>query len=220
MKNKNMLMVGVVSAVCLTAPFIATAQQHEKLSINKNNIKVWTIQDPQKPSMSYRAETTFNVSLEQAVALVLDVENAIKWMPYVAKAEILSRNDQQGEFTLYMVLDFPFPLKDRDLIVKGTIKKQANGVVRIHNQAITSNQVAINPNYIRLKHYEGDWVFEKLTNDKVKVSNAGYADPEGAIPISVSNLFVQQQPYQMLQKMKLELAKPARTNPVLPAILK
>lgn len=220
MKNKNMLMVGVVSAVCLTAPFMATAQQHEKLSINKNNIKVWTIQDPQKPTMSYRAETTFNASLEQAVAIVLDVENATKWMPYVTKAEILSRNDQQGEFTLYMVLDFPFPLKDRDLIVKGTIKKQANGVIRIQNQAITSNLVAINPKYIRLKRYEGDWMFEKLTNDKVKVSNAGYADPEGAIPISVSNLFVQQQPYQMLQKMKLELAKPARKNPILPAILK
>ena len=48
----------------------------------------------------------------------------------------------------------------------------------------------------------------------------GYADPEGVIPQSVTNMFVQQQPYQMLQKMKTELAKPNRKFPHLPTILK
>ena len=29
------------------------------------------------------------------------------------------QDEKKGEFTLYMVLDFPFPLKDRDVVVKG-----------------------------------------------------------------------------------------------------
>ena len=98
MKNKMIVMVGVVSALCLTTQLFAA--ETAKLIINKNNIKVWTILDPMNPALSYKAETTFNTSMEQAVALVLDVENAKKWVPHLAQAEILSRNDQKGEFTL------------------------------------------------------------------------------------------------------------------------
>ena len=79
--------------------------------------------------------------------------------------------------------------------------------------------LALNPNYIRLKDYFGDWTFQKLGANQVKVSTTGHANPEGAIPASVTNLLVEQQPYQMLQRMKVELAKKTKA-PVLPDILK
>ena len=63
MKNKMIVMVGVVSALCLTTQLFAA--ETAKLIINKNNIKVWTILDPMNPALSYKAETTFNTSMEQ-----------------------------------------------------------------------------------------------------------------------------------------------------------
>ena len=109
----------VILMVCAVAMF-ATAQAktaEQTLSINKNNIKVWTYQNSQNPVFSYRAETVYDTSIEKAVSLVLDVENAVKWVPYMGSVKVLSRDDKKGEFLLYMVLDFPFPLKDRDLVV-------------------------------------------------------------------------------------------------------
>lgn len=217
MKNNKTVMFSVVSALCLTTAAISA--EAAKLSIDKNNIKVWTTQDSKNPALSYKAETTLNATLEQAVGIVLDVEHAKNWIPHVSQVEVLSRNDQKGEFTLYMVLDFPFPLKDRDVVVKGSVSKAANGSIYIRNKAIAQGK-ALNPQFIRLKRYEGDWIFQKLAENKVKVTNSGFADPEGAIPISVSNMFVEQQPYQMLKKMKAELAKPNRKIPELPRILK
>jgi 1,4-dihydroxy-2-naphthoyl-CoA synthase len=41
-----------------------------------------------------------------------------------------------------------------------------------------------------LTSYEGDWAFQKLGPQKVKVSTYGYANPEGSIPLSVTNMFV------------------------------
>ncbi|MBF6865536.1 hypothetical protein HN302_20350, partial [Acinetobacter baumannii] len=41
------------------------------------------------------------------------------------KVQMLSQDEKKGEFTLYMVLDFPFPLKDRDVVVKGKMSKAA-----------------------------------------------------------------------------------------------
>ena len=167
---------------------------------------------------SYRAETVYDTSIEKAVSLVLDVENAVKWVPYMGSVKVLSRDDKKGEFLLYMVLNFPFPLKDRDLVVQGKIQKNAQGIISIKNKAIDKGY-AKNPNYVRLNDYQGDWTFQKLANNKVKVSTYGYANPEGSIPLKFVNFFVEQQPYQMLQKMKTELGK-SSSVPVLPEALR
>lgn len=211
-----MLIACVASALSLSAQ--ATLPSNAKLSLNKNNIKVWTYKDANNPVLSYKAETVIDVPIEKAVALVLDVNNSPKWVPNVAKAEILSRDDKKGEFTLYMVLDFPFPLKDRDMVVKGKMSKDSNGTITIKNSAIQQGK-ALNTDYIRLKDYSGDWTFQKLGANQVKVTTNGHANPEGAIPASVTNMLVEQQPYQMLQKMKAELAK-NKALPALPEILK
>lgn len=211
----------VILMTCAVAMF-ATAQakplDNAKLSMNKNNIKVWTYQNSQNPVFLYKAETIYDTPLEKAVGLILDVDHAVQWVPYMGSVKVLSRDDRKGEFLLYMVLDFPFPLKDRDLVVQGKMVKDAQGVISIKNKAIDKGY-AKNPDYVRLTHYEGDWSFQKLANNKVKVSTYGYANPEGSIPLTFVNMFVQQQPYQMLQKMKLELAK--RSNiPALPEALR
>ncbi len=210
----------VILMVCAVAMF-ATAQAktaEQTLSINKNNIKVWTYQNSQNPVFSYRAETVYDTSIEKAVSLVLDVENAVKWVPYMGSVKVLSRDDKKGEFLLYMVPDFPFPLKDRDLVVQGKIQKNAQGIISIKNKAIDKGY-AKNPNYVRLNDYQGDWTFQKLANNKVKVSTYGYANPEDSIPLKFVNFFVEQQPYQMLQKMKTELGK-SSSVPVLPEALR
>lgn len=216
MKKTVMLIACVVSVLSLSAQ--ADLPNNAKLSLNKNNIKVWTYKDVNNPVLSYKAETTFDVPIEKAVALVLDVKNSSKWVPNVVKAEVLSRDDKKGEFTLYMVLDFPFPLKDRDMVVKGKMSKDSNGTIHIKNSAIQQGK-ATSTDYIRLKDYSGDWTFQKLGTNQVKVTTNGHANPEGAIPASVTNMLVEQQPYQMLQKMKVELTK-NRALPALPEILK
>ena len=211
----------VILMTCAVAMF-ATAQakplNNAKLSMNKNNIKVWTYQNSQNPVFLYKAETIYDTPLEKAVGLILDVDHAVKWVPYMGSVKVLSRDDKKGEFLLYMVLDFPFPLKDRDLVVQGKMVKDAQGVISIKNKAIDKGY-AKNPDYVRLTHYEGDWSFQKLANNKVKVSTYGYANPEGSIPLTFVNMFVQQQPYQMLQKMKLELAQRS-SIPALPEALR
>ncbi|WP_180116254.1 START domain-containing protein [Acinetobacter sp. YH12140] len=205
-------------AVAFTAAVQAKTMDNAKLTINKNNIKVWTYQNAQNPVFQYKAETSFDVSIEKAVSLILDVENAVNWVPYMGSVKVLSRDDQKGEFSLYMVLDFPFPLKDRDLVVQGKMRKDAQGIISIQNKAVKKGY-PINPNYVRLTDYEGDWTFQRLGNQKVKVSTYGYANPEGSIPLSFVNMFVQQQPYQMLQKMKVQLGK-SKTVATFPEILK
>lgn len=216
----NKKQIALTTLLCLSSLWTGAASTEKaKLSLDRNNIKVWTYQKTDNPVFQYKAETTFDVPLERAVAVILDVNRADQWVPYMGKVEMLSQDEKKGEFTLYMVLDFPFPLKDRDVVVKGKMSKAANGVVTIKNTAISGNY-PIQPDVVRLTRYEGDWIFQKLANNKVKVTTSGYADPAGAIPLSFVNMFVQQQPYQMLLKMKREVTSPIYEQPKLPDILK
>ena len=215
MKKKH-IVAALLSITSLTA---TAATDAAKLSLNRNNIKVWTYQTENNPVFQYKAETTFDVPLERAVAVVLDVERTPQWVPYVAKAQLLSRDEKKGEFTLYMLLDLPFPLKDRDLVIKGKMNKNADGSISVKNNAI-KNSYPERPNVIRLNQYTGDWTLQRLTNNKVKVMTSGYADLGGSIPLSFVNMFVQQQPYQMLMKMKKEIYNPLYAQPHLPDLLK
>ena len=168
MLNGMKKVILMACAVAMLATVQAKPADNAKLSINKNNIKVWTIQNSQNPVFLYKAETTYDTALEKAVGLILDVDHAVQWVPYMGSIKVLSRDDKKGEFLLYMVLDFPF---------------------------------------------------QKLAHNKIKVSTYGYANPEGSIPLTFVNMFVQQQPYQMLQKMKMELGKPSGI-PTLPEALR
>lgn len=216
MNKKHIVLATLLSMTSLAA---SAATDTAKLSLNRNNIKVWTYQTANNPVFQYKAETTFDVPLERAVAVVLDVERTPQWVPYVGKAQVLSRDEKKGEFTLYMVLDFPFPLKDRDVIIKGKVTKNSDGSISIKNNAIQNNYPE-QSDIVRLTKYAGDWTFQRLANNKVKVTTSGYADPAGSIPLSFVNMFVQQQPYQMLMKMKKEVNNSLYAQPHLPENLK
>ena len=61
-------------------------------------------------------------------------------------------------FHLVYGAGFSIPFKDRDLIVQGKMIKDANGQITIKNKAIQTGY-ALNPNYVRLTDYQGDWTF-------------------------------------------------------------
>ncbi|HAK13628.1 MAG TPA: hypothetical protein DCM33_03805 [Acinetobacter radioresistens] len=195
-----------------------TSAEQARLKINKQNIKVWTYQMSRNPAASYKAETVFNVPLERAVALIMDVERAQQWVPYMGKISILNRDDQAGEFLLHVVMDLPFPLKDRDLIIQSKITRERNGTVNIRNRGMADSRFS-QPDYIRLQDYQGDWTFQRLGANKVKVTTMGYVNPEGSLPISFMNMFVEQQPYQMLKIMRSEHERPMYINAKLPVAI-
>lgn len=196
----------------------STSAEQARLKINKQNIKVWTYQTSRNSAASYKAETVFNVPLERAVALIMDVERAQQWVPYMGKISILNRDDQAGEFLLHVVMDLPFPLKDRDLIIQSKITRERNGTVNIRNRGMADSRFS-QPDYIRLQDYQGDWTFQRLGANKVKVTTMGYVNPEGSLPISFMNMFVEQQPYQMLKIMRSELERPMYINAKLPVAI-
>ena len=76
--------------------------------------------------------------------------------------------------------------------------KDSQGIISIKNKAI--DKTSLNPDYVRLNHYEGGGPFRNWDQIKSRFRPQVMPNPEGSIPLKFVNMFVQQQPYQMLQK--------------------
>ena len=88
-------MIFLLCAVALGAIAQAKPVEKPKLSIHKNNIKVWTYQNEQNLVFLYKAETTYTAPIENAVSLILNVEHAVQWVPYMGSIKVLSRDDKK-----------------------------------------------------------------------------------------------------------------------------
>lgn len=174
----------------------------KNLVIDRQGIKVWTYQVAGNPSFNYRATTTVQSNLVGTVAAIMDTPYLKQWVPHTQRVDLLESDEKAGTFTMRMEIDFPFPLNDRDVVFSGTIKQQPNGTIVIENRATTHPQAPVRSGFLRVTRYEGSWVLRPIDATHTEVTTTGYADPAGILPISIVNMFVQQQPYLMLRNMK------------------
>ncbi len=204
--NKILKLTVLLSTLALVSSAFAEATP-QKLVVDRDGVKVWTYKEDGNPTKNFRASTILDSTLVGAVAVVMDTEHTAEWAPYTGKALILDRNDQSGVFTLRMDLDFPFPLKDRDVVISGRLSQAADGVVTIKNDITTDARAPVRDKFIRIEHYAGLWQFKPLPKNasgksQVEVTVSGYADPNGMLPKGIVNMFVQEQPFEMLRNMK------------------
>ncbi len=178
-----------------------------KLSIDRDGVKVWTFKKPNNPIMNFRATTVLESTLSGAIALVMDVDRSAEWAPYTGEVMILDSYEQAGTFSFRMNLNFPFPLSNRDLVVACRLTQAADGIVSIKNKSVEDPRAPVRPNFIRIKNYEGLWQFKPHGTSAtgkplVEVTVSGFADPNGIVPLGIVNLFVKEQPFQMLRNMQ------------------
>jgi hypothetical protein len=200
--------LGITSVAAAENPTVVQRIEATKPAIDKHGVKVWTYQTTGNPAFNYRATTTMNGSVSSIVAAILDTDYLSSWVPYTRKVDVLKRDEQNGTFILRMELDFPFPLKDRDVVVFSKLTQATDGTVTLMNRSTTDARAPARADMVRISHYEGSWIVRPLGKGRSEVVTTGYADPGGILPLPVVNMFVQQQPYDMLQIMQKIVQSP------------
>lgn len=190
----------------------ASGQSHDwKLKKQTKNLKVYFRKSVDSRIDEIKIETEMQTSLSAIIALLRDVPAQKEWMYKCIEAKrIRVISDTEGYN--YGKIDFPWPMSDRDYIVKGVIKQDSiTGIV-------TSNLIAV-PSYmkevegvVRIHMMEIDWKFTPLPGGFIKIENHIKSDPGGAMPAWLVNLAIEQGPIQSMDNLREMVKKDKYRN--------
>lgn len=204
-ENNMRLQQSLKYVLLLLAGLAGAAQAADDMSLarDSHDVKVWTYPIPNYPIRGFKAVTVVKSTLAGLVNLIMDTDNAPKWVYRTNQITIVKRDDSQQSFTIHVETDFPWPLKDRDVYVQGKISQDPKTlVVSVVSQSTPAGMFPVDSHFVRMPDMQGLWQFKPLGKGMVEVTMSGRADPSGAIPASVVNLVIQETPYNTMRGLR------------------
>ncbi|MFT6334925.1 MAG: hypothetical protein ACJATI_001671 [Halioglobus sp.] len=177
-----------------------SAQSNWELQRDESKIKVWTKDYPDSKFKQFKAETRVKASLENVVAVFLDIENMGLWYDRVEKVEMVEKfSDMEGTYKIDFGL--PWPVADRVSAVRATLSYDpSTNVVRVDTNyepgIITDTDVPL------VTVMFSEWVLTPIEGGFVHIFHEGYMDPAGSLPAWMSNSGVKDGPLKTLKALK------------------
>jgi len=187
-----------------------SAQTDWELQRDESDIKVWTKDYPDSNFMQFKAETNIKASLENVVAVFLDIENMGLWYDRVEKVEMVEKiSDLEGIYKIDFEL--PWPVANRVSAVRAKLYHDpVTNVVRVDTNyepnIITETDVLL------VTEMHSEWKLSPIEGGFVQIFHKGYMDPGGSLPAWISNSGVKDGPVKTLTALKGRLPNYAKEN--------
>jgi uncharacterized membrane protein len=182
------------------------AQTAWKLTSNKDNIEIYTGTMTDSKVNAIKVECTFQAKPTQIVAVIMDVESAPNWIFHTKSAKLLKRVSP-SELYYYSEVSVPWPAENRDFVAHLTVTQHPKtGIVSIDGPAV-SGMVPPKKGVVRINNSKGKWIITSTTNGQCHVEYTLHADPGGAIPVWLVNMFATEGPFQIFKQLRLQLEK-------------
>lgn len=190
-----------------------------QLARDRDGIRVWTRDIPNYPIREFKAVMIVKSSLAGLVNLILDTDNASRWVYRTDRIQLLKQDVESATFLIRVETNFPWPLANRDVVIAGQIaQEEKTGTVSIKSHSVEVAEYAQDPDFVRMPDMEGTWLFRPLGGELVEVTMIGRADPGGNIPSGVVNLIIHETPYRTMQGMRKVLGEARYQKSPLPQI--
>ena len=147
--------------------------------------------------LSFRGETTTSVPIAKLAGLLQDDPKATEWVNLMSVSDSLDRIDEQSRY-LYQVIDLPWPVQDRDYLLKRTVNIDVpNKVFTVSIvSTVNSQQKPEQECCIRADITKTLWHLQRLDNGKTKVVVEVTTDPKGSLPAWLVNMLQQDWPHK------------------------
>ena len=203
------ILSGCLLAVLLLLPATAVRADANawRLVSNRDGIRVYTRDNPGTSLKSFRGVTQLRLRDEYAlVALLNDYPDYPDWLHFVDGARELGRRGPLDRVLRFTTL-LPWPLEDREGILDCRVRQEPGGrvVVRLTNRP---DALPPSPHYVRFPELSGELAFERLGDDRVRVTYQLTLDPGGYIPNWLTNILLRDAPYFTLERLRQVVHRP------------
>jgi len=194
-------------------PFTAFSQNDWELKKDSEGIKVWwraaAVSDIREIKMKMEVEA----SLNSIVALMADIESYTEWVYATEQTRIM---EDLGNNTTYYynVIDFPWPMDDRDLILYSTVEQDAETKVITAVYKAAPEKMEEDEDMIRVQMTDIEWIITPLDTNRASIDYRLISDPGGSIPAWLINIASDFGPFKTMQSFKkhIKLSKYQEVN--------
>lgn len=168
----------------------------------RHNIKTYAKQEDGKRFRSFKVEATFDGTLESMTRLLTDFDHYERWSWNILHSELLKKVSPT-EYYVYIVHDAPYGVPDRDIILHLVFEPQSNTrpwlTARFN---AVPDYIPEKPPLVRMQAEDMIAKFTPLPDNKLLVTNEGYADPGGQMANWAINFVQRNAPYITLLGMR------------------
>jgi hypothetical protein len=191
----------LLSSLLLFAPATGAETDGWELAQDEDGIRIYTRPKEGSRNIEFRGVVTVPDSSEVVDAVLEDVESYPSWYARCLAAETLER--VPGEWRIVrMEIDLPFPVSDRDAVVR--VERHQEGDVRVVRIDTAADAAPKVEGFVRMPRIEGGWRLEP-TKDGTRVTYQQVNDPGGSLPAWLSNMLVTDQPATTLAGLRRTL---------------
>lgn len=178
----------------------ASANNDWALVKEKNNIQIFTKKSSTSPIKNFKGITVVQANISEVFNLLKDIPGYANWMPDCKESKVLDKSSD-NEFYQYTITDAPWPISDRDSVMKTKISEQSNGTITISLSA-APNHIPEKSGLVRVPTFEGYWELIPQASGSTKIIYEGQPSAGGSIPAWLANSAAVDVPFNTLSKMK------------------
>jgi carbon monoxide dehydrogenase subunit G len=173
------------------------------LAQEKKGIKIFTKKSSWSKLKDTRAEMVVNHTPEEVIKMLTDVESFMQWMPRCKSAKRLA-NINDNEFIVRLVFGVPWPLRDRECIMRMKVERMPDGEIVLYQNS-EPRYLKGDDGFARIERMNATWKMTPKDGNRTEILNEYSSDAGGNIPDWLVNTQAVENPFQTFSNMRLQL---------------
>jgi hypothetical protein len=147
----------------------------------REGITTWRTERPAQELSAFRAQMLLDADVWTALAILEDVDRACEWTSRCAEMRRLRAISEQ-ELVVYARIDAPWPVRDRDVVVRVSVSYGDDGELLL---SIDSTHEVLHEGasgIVRMPRFQAHYRFRVLAAQRTEVEYQVDVDPGGTLP--------------------------------------
>jgi len=188
-------------------PLNSHAEEEWEFKKNKNEITVYTRPVTGSNFKEFKAVMKVKSRLKKLSAMLMDPVTMAEWM-YMTESIHVIEQINSSESIRHVTSNFPWPAKDRDLIIKTQLSQKSDlSVHMIINSLKNHPTVKQAPKTIRAEHLKSAVRYFPEDDGLIRIEYTAHYEPGGALPSYLYNLLLIDTPFKTFRALKKWIKK-------------
>ena len=186
---KSVVKLIQISLMFIALPTLLAAGSDWQLIADEGDVALYARKVSGYSELEFKGVCLIEHPLEVIGSVLSDIPSYPKWFfRCIESKKIAVENNSELNYYLYAAIDTPWPFSDRDIVYKAnvTIGSDFEKVI-IKSTALAASPVPLRNGYVRITDSEHQWILEKVSADRTRITFINRTNAAGIFANYISN---------------------------------